>query len=632
MKRKQSLFEYLKSYNEKGIYPLHMPGHKRRMSLSGFFGEAGFPDATGKDAPGDTAQQSDALSISVKSNAGLSSFLGNSMAYDFTEVEGTDDLHHAEGILKDSMERTAGVFGADKSYYLVNGSTSGNLIGISAICPLNGELIVARNCHRSVFHALELRNITARFVYPDFDRDFGIFGGVSPEAVERLFLEFPDSKGVVITSPTYEGVVSDIAGIASVCHRHGAVLFVDEAHGAHFGLVESSGFPKNAVQCGADISVQSAHKTLIGLTQTAFLHIRKGFVDESKVERFIDIYETSSPSYPLMLSLDACTEMVIREGEKVFCDWAETLRLFDESIRSLRYFRVLCHGKDDIRNHGFFDFDKSKLLVNCGNTHFDGEKFMETMRERFGFELEMQLSKNALAMTGPGDDRKQILRFAEALLTLDREEEKRGDDYWDCSEGAHSKSHALSHQLSFDFSDCSEGALRKLKLRESESENECVEGQDSCENSCFDKVGTKQKDVDPEMKECSMEVPEYLQPDHLRYDVHMDPEMKERFREVLGSGTEYMSFISMEHLQAVTIQHAVEAESESVDISEAAGRISAEYVYCYPPGVPLLVPGETLDQRCVAGLLDLMTKGYSLRFTKSESCPEVIACIKVDKK
>ena len=604
MKRKQSLFEYLKSYNEKGIYPLHMPGHKRRMSLSGFFGEAGFPDATGKDAPGDTAQQSDALSISVKSNAGLSSFLGNSMAYDFTEVEGTDDLHHAEGILKDSMERTAGVFGADKSYYLVNGSTSGNLIGISAICPLNGELIVARNCHRSVFHALELRNITARFVYPDFDRDFGIFGGVSPEAVERLFLEFPDSKGVVITSPTYEGVVSDIAGIASVCHRHGAVLFVDEAHGAHFGLVESSGFPKNAVQCGADISVQSAHKTLIGLTQTAFLHIRKGFVDESKVERFIDIYETSSPSYPLMLSLDACTEMVIREGEKVFCDWAETLRLFDESIRSLRYFRVLCHGKDDIRNHGFFDFDKSKLLVNCGNTHFDGEKFMETMRERFGFELEMQLSKNALAMTGPGDDRKQILRFAEALLTLDREEEKRGDDYWDCSEGAHSKSHALSHQLSFDFSDCSEGALRKLELRESESEKECVEWQDSRENSCscFDKVDTKQKDVDPEMKEYSREVP--------------------------CSGTDYMSLMSMELCQAVTIQHAVDAESESVDISEAAGRISAEYVYCYPPGVPLLVPGETLDQRCVAGLLELLGKGYRLHFTKSGQYSKDIVCLK----
>ena len=561
MKRKDSLFEYLKSYNEKGIYPLHMPGHKRRMHTPGL-----------------------------------------SELYDFTEVEGTDDLHHAEGILKDSMERTARVFGADKSYYLVNGSTSGNLIGISAVCPLNGELIVARNCHRSVFHVLELRNITPHFVYPDFERDFGIFGGVSPEAVEELFRKYPGSSGVVITSPTYEGVVSDIQAIAEVCHRHGAALFVDEAHGAHFGLVESSGFPESAVKCGADISVQSAHKTLIGLTQTAFLHLKSSLVDVKKIERFIDIYETSSPSYPMMISLDACTGMVLGEGEEVFGSWAETLRLFDEKIASLRHFRVLCHGGDTPEDHGFFDFDKSKLLVNCRNTHLNGESFMRIMRNRFGFELEMQLSQNALAMTGPGDDRQQILRFAEALLTLDWEEEKRGDDYWDCSEGAHSKSHALSHQLSFDFSDCSEGALRKLELRESESENECVEGQDSRENSCFDKIGTKQKDVDPEIKEYSREVP--------------------------GSGTDYMSLMSIELCQAVTIQHAVEAESESVDISEAAGRISAEYVYCYPPGVPLLVPGETLDQRCVAGLLELLGKGYRLHFTKSGQYSKDIVCLK----
>ncbi|MBE6005312.1 MAG: aminotransferase class V-fold PLP-dependent enzyme [Lachnospiraceae bacterium] len=609
MKRKQSLFEYLKSYNEKGIYPLHMPGHKRRMPDPLFFREAGAQDAFAQDVSGGTAQQYGHLPESLRTDTGSSVFPGNLIAYDFTEVEGTDDLHHAEGILKDSMERTARVFGADKSYYLVNGSTSGNLIGVSAICPLNGELIVARNCHRSVFHALELRNITPHFVYPDFDRDFGIFGGVTPEAVEELFRKYPGSSGVVITSPTYEGVVSDIQAIAEVCHRHGAVLFVDEAHGAHFGLVKSSGFPESAVKCGADLSVQSAHKTLIGLTQTAFLHMKSSLVDVGKIERFIDIYETSSPSYPMMISLDACTGMVLDEGEEVFGNWAETLRLFDEKIAPLRHFRVLCHGGDTPEDHGFFDFDKSKLLVNCRNTHLNGESFMEIMRDRFGFELEMQLSDNALAMTGPGDDRQQILRFAEALLTLDREEEKRGDDHWDCSEGAHSKSHTLSHQLSFDFSDCSEGALRKLELRESESENECVEGQDSRENSCscFDKVGTKQKDVDPEIKENSREVP--------------------------GSGTDYMSLISMELCQAVTIQHAVEAESESVDISEAAGRISAEYVYCYPPGVPLLVPGETLDQRCVAGLLELLGKGYRLHFTKSGQYSKDIVCLKAfDKK
>ncbi|ETP73216.1 arginine/lysine/ornithine decarboxylase [Lachnospiraceae bacterium JC7] len=518
MKRKQSLFESLKLYIEKGIYPLHMPGHKRRMNTPGL-----------------------------------------PTLYDFTEVEGTDDLHHAEGILRDSMERTAGLFGADRSWYLVNGSTSGNLIGISAICPLNGELIVARNCHRSVFHALELRNIRAHFVYPDFEKDFGIFGGVSPEAVEELFRKYPESRGVVITSPTYEGVVSDIAGIASVCHRHSAVLFVDEAHGAHFGLVGSAGFPESAVKCGADLSVQSAHKTLIGLTQTAFLHMKSSLIDTDKIGRFIDIYETSSPSYPMMISLDACTEMVMNEGEKVFGNWAETLRLFDEKIGSLRHFRVLCHGGDAPEDHGFFDFDKSKLLVNCRNTHLNGERFMEIMRDRFGFELEMQLSDNALAMTGPGDDRQQILRFAEALLTLDREEEY-GDTFCDRSEDVPRMPEAHEHELK---------------------------------------------------KECA---------------VRRDP------GEIYGSGTDYMSLMSTELCQAVTIQCAVESESEEVDISKASDRISSEYVYCYPPGVPVVVPGETLDENCVEGLLKLFKNGYKLHFTKSSPYQKVISCIKVDKK
>ena len=567
MKQNKSLFEELKSYNEKGIYPLHMPGHKRGMSLPGV-----------------------------------------PIAYDFTEVEGTDDLHHAEGILKDSMERTARVFGADRSYYLVNGSTSGNLVGISAMCPLNGELIVARNCHRSVFHALELRNITAHFVYPDFDSDFGIFGGVSPEAVEKLFIKYPDSKGVVLTSPTYEGVVSDVRAIAEVCRRHGGVLFVDEAHGAHFGLVKSSGFPENAVQCGADISVQSAHKTLIGLTQTAFLHIKKGLVDESKVERFIDIYETSSPSYPLMLSLDACTELVLHEGEKVFGDWAETLRLFDERIKSLRHFRVLCHGTDDFHAHGFFDFDKSKLLVNCKKTHLDGEKFMAIMRERFGFELEMQLSQNALAMTGPGDDREQILRFASALLTLDREEEDGRN------------LHRTSHDGTIPMTDRKDKS--PLAERSNIGENDELI---SLEND---------RDINQETAKYSSGNDRDVNRETAKYpsgngrDVNQETSMSSdgNMGKISNTGSDYMSLMSAELRQAVTIQHAVEAESETVEISEAAGRISSEYVYCYPPGVPLVVPGEILDKRCVAGLLSLMEKGYSLRFTKSGQYHQVIDC------
>lgn len=525
MKREQSLFESLKLYNEKGLYPMHMPGHKRRMSLSGL-----------------------------------------SASFDFTEVEGTDDLHHAEGILKDSMELTARVFGAGKSYYLVNGSTSGNLVGISALCPLNGELIVARNCHRSVFHALELRNITARFVYPSFDEEYGIFGSVSPEAVEALILKYPKSRGVVITSPTYEGVVSDISGIAEVCHRNGIGLFVDEAHGAHFGLVKSAGFPESAIRCGADLSVQSAHKTLVGLTQTAFLHFNSEILRKEEIERYIDIFETSSPSYPLMLSLDACTELVMKQGDEIFGKWSETLGLIDEKLKSLKHFKVLCHGKDIERNHKFYDFDKSKLLINCRHTHFTGESFMKTMRERYGFELEMELSYNALAMTGPGDERSELLRFSEALLTLDREETERLKEE-SCS--CESVSSYLSKEVLPGSEPC-------------EAKDKGAESPVTSVGRCFGKD---------------------------------------------SKAGEYGEILLVRPEQIMTIQEASEGEKEEMALTDAVGRISAEYVYCYPPGIPIVVPGEALDESCTEGLIKLMDEGYRLHFTLSSENEKSIMCV-----
>lgn len=526
MKQNKSLFEELKSYNEKGIYPLHMPGHKRRMPLPGL-----------------------------------------SASFDFTEVEGTDDLHHAEGILKDSMERTARVFGAGKSYYLVNGSTSGNLVGISAICPLNGELIVARNCHRSVFHALELRNTTAHFVYPSFDEEYGIYGSVSPEAVEELILKYPKSRGVVITSPTYEGVVSDISRIAEVCHDNGIALFVDEAHGAHFGLVKSAGFPDSAIQCGADLSVQSAHKTLMGLTQTAFLHFKSEIIRKEEIERYIDIFETSSPSYPLMLSLDACTETVMDSGDEIFGKWAETLGMLDDRLKDLKYFKILFHGKDIERNHKFYDFDKSKLLINCRHTHFTGETFMKTMRERYGFELEMELSYNALAMTGPGDEQSELLRFSEALLELDREEE--GDLKEENLSGEPAGSYLCKEVIPG-----SEPCTAKKKGAESPF---AYVGECSCKDS---------------------------------------------------KAEEYGELLLIKPEQMMTIQGATEGKKEEMALTDAAGRISAEYVYCYPPGIPVVVPGEALDENCTEGLIKLMDKGYRLHFTQSLENEKSIMCVR----
>ncbi|SFG37982.1 aminotransferase class I/II-fold pyridoxal phosphate-dependent enzyme [Oribacterium sp. WCC10] len=550
MKQNKSLFEELKIYNEKGIYPLHMPGHKRRMTLSETSESCCFPDV-----------------IREKT-------FGNPMTYDFTEVSGTDDLHHPEGILLESMKRTAEVFGADKTRFLVNGSTSGNLIGISAICPLNGELIVARNCHRSVFHALEIRNITPHWLYPQYDEEFGILTDIDACQVEKLLEDYPESRGVVITSPTYEGVVSDIEAIADICHRHGIPLFVDEAHGAHFGLVESAGFPKSAIQCGADIAVQSAHKTLIGMTQTAFLHIKSDLVNEDTVDRFIDIYETSSPSYPLMISLDSCTEMILDSGEAVFSKWSGMLKRFDEKVRGLKHFKVMCHGRDNSSKHVFYDFDKSKLLVNCRDTHLDGGSLMKIMRDRFSFELEMSLSDNGLAMTGPGDEPGEILRFADAILELDREEEL---------------------------------------ISEAGKENRCL-------GELSSKVLSER---DMEMREEAVDnIDDRLDKSH---DSNVDFRDRHGFN---GHTDAYHELLSTKMEQSLTLQEATESSSECFSFPDAAGNISAEYIYCYPPGIPMVVPGEILTEKCIEMLGRMCDMGCKLHYTKSVEDTRDIMCVK----
>ena len=212
-------------------YPLHMPGHKRRV----------------RPAPG------------------LDCY-----AWDLTEIDGADDLHDADGILADAMARTAALYGARRCWYLVGGSTVGLLAGIRALAPFGSTVIAARNCHKAVYHAIELGHLTVHYLTPPADPQFGVYGSVRPADVAAALDAEPGAKCVILTSPTYEGVLSDVRSIAEICHDRGVTLLVDEAHGAHYlPFAAQYGWQGGAVAAGADLVVQSAHKTLPSLTQTA---------------------------------------------------------------------------------------------------------------------------------------------------------------------------------------------------------------------------------------------------------------------------------------------------------------------------------------------------------------------------
>ena len=374
---KSTLYRQLEQYCSFGPYPFHMPGHKRSLMPS-------------EDLP---------------------------YGWDLTEVEGTDDLHEAEGILKQAMDRTARLFGAERTWYLVGGSTCGLLSGIRALAPAGSEIIVARNCHKSVYHAIELGGLRVHWIMPPMLKE-GICGSISPQAVSEAVEKYPKSACVVLTSPTYEGVISDISSISAVCHEKKIPLLVDEAHGAHLGLFE--GWPDSAVHRGADVVIQSVHKTLPSLTQTALLHIPGGsLANQEEVERQLGVFETSSPSYPLMVSIDACTELLLREGEELFHAWRERLLKFREGAQQLQHLKLLGCGDSDL-----FALDPGKLTICTGGTDLSGAGLARILRERYGLETEMSQGSICLAMTGLGDSDRAMKHLLKALLEVDSQLEE----------------------------------------------------------------------------------------------------------------------------------------------------------------------------------------------------------------
>ena len=389
------LLRLLSDYSESGAAPMHMPGHKRNVTGIAFLEALG-------------------------------------AKFDITEISGFDDLHAPHGILLEAEERAARIWGSERAFFLVNGSTVGILAAVRACSTLSGtgRLIMARNCHRSVYNACELCDLEPVYLTPLCVDGFGFHGGIGPSDVERAVMESPGSP-VVITSPTYEGVLSNVAEIAIVCHMYGSPLIVDEAHGSHLGL--SPHFAGGAVSGGADVVVQSLHKTMTGLTQTGLLHVSGGLVPSEALSRELGVFETSSPSYLLMASIDGTAELVEKEGRALFNAWDRRLTEFDEAVSGLS--RLKCHGHgvlfDCQRLHlpgyarrcieapGVYGFDRSKIVISCEGTDMVGTALSAALRERFGIECEMAAGGYVVAMTGLLDRVEDLRRLSDALQRLD---------------------------------------------------------------------------------------------------------------------------------------------------------------------------------------------------------------------
>ena len=396
------LNQKLREYAASGPYPFHMPGHKRQS-------------------------------------------LGNGDPYtiDITEIAGFDNLHHAEGILKGAQQRAADLYRARRAWYLINGSTCGLLAAISAAVPKHSKVLVARNCHKAVYHALYLRELYPEYIFPELT-GFGLQGMITVESVRRAIKKHPDAKALILTSPTYDGVVSDIASLAGLVHENGMVLIVDQAHGAHFGLdqptepepvrieadtntsenpgsgIGTRGFPQNAGLLGADLVIVSVHKTLPAFTQTALLLSYSERVADRRIADFLDIYETSSPSYILMAGIDTCISFMSEQGSGALRLLRRRLDDFYREVRGLGKLRVLTR-EDFLADGAAHDFDESKILILTSGSGLSGAALADILRKDYCIELEMASGTYALALASLMDSREGFARLAGALQEIDRQ-------------------------------------------------------------------------------------------------------------------------------------------------------------------------------------------------------------------
>ena len=388
----QTLYDKLAAYGQSDFYPYHMPGHKRNNSM-------GIPYA-----------------------------LSESFKIDITEIDGFDNLHHSEGILKQAQGRAAKLYGAEETFFLVNGSTCGILAAISAAADRRDSILIARNCHKSVYHAAFLQELQMRYLYPEQIAGYGISDAIGPADVEKALEQYPECRVVVITSPTYEGIVSDIKAISEIVHRKDKILIVDEAHGAHFGLADN--MPENAVKQRADMVIHSLHKTLPAMTQTALLHVNGHRVNRRKLRRYLSIYQSSSPSYVLMASVDACISYIEEHAAISFQKLEKCYKNFIEQMKKCRYIRI---GREDItakEKYHFIAWDIGKLVISgClpDGKRISGQYLYDILRDEFHLQMEMAADSYVLAMMTIADEEEGWQRLADALRRIDDRIEEDAD-------------------------------------------------------------------------------------------------------------------------------------------------------------------------------------------------------------
>jgi len=427
--------------------------------------------------------------------AEIGQWLGQAGRLDLTEIPGLDDLHAPEGPIREALDLAAEAFGAEETYWLINGSTAGNMAMILAAARPGDQVLVPRNMHKSVLNGLVLAEADAVFYHPDVLTDFGIASGVSAATIREKVAAHPHAKAVLVTSPTYHGICSDLKEIAEIVHGAGMLLLVDEAHGAHLAFHEE--LPMTAMAAGADMAVQSTHKMLGSLTQTSMLHVQGPRVDRVRLRKRLQLVQSTSPSYLFLASLDSARHLMQTEGRERLHRALAAIRAGRARVKELPHLRLL-------EQAGPYPVDPFKWTIDVRGLGRTGPEVYSLLHEA-GLTLEMCDPANVTAVFSYADRARGIERLTDAL-----------------------------------------GAIRPLSAP---------------------------------LPALSLFAPKPMQ-------------------------------------RKMTLHDAYQRETERVPLAEAKGRAAGESVIPYPPGIPLIVPGEVWTGELISHVHELREAG--VRFQGAE--------------
>lgn len=419
---------------------------------------------------------------------------------DLTELADLDNLFAPESTIREAQELAAAAFGAQQTWFLVNGSTAGVMAAILATCGSGDKIIMPRNVHQSAIAGLILSGAIPIFVHPEYDPILDIAHSIAPENVAAALTQHPDAKAVMMVYPTYYGVCGDVKAIAHLAHQHDIPLLVDEAHGAHFTFHPD--LPPSALSCGADLTVQSIHKVLGALTQASMLHVRGNRIDRDRVSKALQLVQSTSPSYLLLASLDAARQQMALHGEALM---GKTLQLAEEARNKINQIPRLSVLELSAQP-GFVALDRTRLTVTVSGLGLTGFQAEDILFE-FGVIAEFASPEHLTFIISLGNDRTDIERLVQAFITLSEEH----------------------RQASI--------SVNKMK----------------------------------------------------------------NFSYIQGSNNYEMPLISP--------REAFFAVTETLPIEETSDRISAELVCPYPPGIPLLMPGEIITSKTLEYLLTTQVMG-----------------------